>query len=385
MAPQHELPIEEAPVPRAPWYRVNPTVHTALYMIAWIVSSNSTVLFNKWIIHTAGFDYPILLTGWHLLFASVVTQILAHTTKLLDSRHELPINRRFYLRTILPIGIVSSGSLVCANVVYEYLSVAFIQMLKAGSPAVVLFVSWIWAVATPTVGMVANIAVIVSGVAMASAGEIAISWTGFAYQAAGLVFEAVRVVMLQVMLGGEGMNMDPLVCLYYTAPVCAVVNITMALALELPRFQPDIVMSVGPHILLANAAVGFTVNFTSMVLIGKTSGLVTTLTGIFKNILLIACSTAIWRTEITPIQIGGYSISLLGLIYYALGVDKLMAAWGSLQSRASGGYTLLKESSAPFRLLLGLGMGIMICFISGTLFWWHKGFEMDMSLFSSFG
>ncbi|KAL6353829.1 hypothetical protein LRP88_12823 [Fusarium phalaenopsidis] len=383
MAPQNELPLQEVPVPRAPW--LSPTMHTALYMIAWIVSSNATVIFNKWIIDTAGFDYPILLTGWHLLFASIVTQILAHTTKLLDSRHDLSINRRFYIRTIIPIGIVSSGSLVCANVVYEYLSVAFIQMLKAGSPAVVLFVSWIWAVTTPTVGMIVNIAVIVSGVAMASAGEIAISWTGFAYQGAGLVFEAVRVVMLQVMLGGEGMNMDPLVCLYYTAPVCALVNLTMALAIELPRFQFDTAMSVGPLILLANAAVGFTVNFTSMVLIGKTSGLVTTLTGIFKNILLIACSTAIWRTEITPIQILGYSISLMGLIYYALGVDKLMAAWTSLQTRAAGGYILLKERTTSYRLMIGLSIGIFLCFITGTLFWWQRGFGIDMSLFSSSG
>lgn len=274
-------------------------------------------------------------------------------------------------------------------------------MLKAGSPAVVLFVSWIWAVTTPTVGMVVNIAVIVAGVALASAGEIAISWTGFAYQAAGLVFEAVRVVMLQVMLGGEGMNMDPLVCLYYTAPVCALVNITMALAIELPRFQFDTTMSVGPLILLANAAVGFAVNFTSMVLvsysilifndypanidqIGKTSGLVTTLTGIFKNILLIACSTAIWRTEITPIQIFGYSVSLMGLIYYALGVDKLMAAWTSLQTRAAGGYTLIKERTTSYRLMIGLGIGICICFITGsTLFWWHRGFGIDMSKLSS--
>lgn len=122
-----------------------------------------------------------------------------------------------------------------------------------------------------------------------------------------------------------------------------------------------------------------------MLQIGKTSGLVTTLTGIFKNILLIACSTAIWRTEITPIQILGYSISLMGLVYYALGVDKLMAAWTSLQVRASGGYTLLKERTTSYRLMIGLGMGIFLCFIGATLFWWHRGFEIDVSLLSGAG
>lgn len=35
-----------------------------------------------------------------------------------------------YIRTILPIGIVYSLSLICGNLTYLYLSVAFIQMLK---------------------------------------------------------------------------------------------------------------------------------------------------------------------------------------------------------------------------------------------------------------
>ena len=52
----------------------------------------------------------ILLTCWHLVFATLATQILARTTSLLDSRHSLPIDRSLYLRTILPIGILYSGS-----------------------------------------------------------------------------------------------------------------------------------------------------------------------------------------------------------------------------------------------------------------------------------
>lgn len=31
MAPQNELPLQEVPVPRAPW--LSPTMHTALYMM----------------------------------------------------------------------------------------------------------------------------------------------------------------------------------------------------------------------------------------------------------------------------------------------------------------------------------------------------------------
>lgn len=39
-----------------------------------------------------------------------------------------------YMRAVVPIGLVYSASLVCSNMPYLYLSVAFIQMLKVCSP-----------------------------------------------------------------------------------------------------------------------------------------------------------------------------------------------------------------------------------------------------------
>ena len=59
-----------------------------------------------------------------------MTQVLARTTNLLDGRKTVKMTGRVYLRAIVPIGIFFSLSLICGNVTYLYLSVAFIQMLK---------------------------------------------------------------------------------------------------------------------------------------------------------------------------------------------------------------------------------------------------------------
>lgn len=75
----------------------------------------------------------IILTTWHLAFASLMTQILARTTTLLDSRKTVKMTGRIYLRAIVPIGFFFSLSLICGNKAYLYLSVAFIQMLKVKS------------------------------------------------------------------------------------------------------------------------------------------------------------------------------------------------------------------------------------------------------------
>ena len=42
---------------------------------------------------------------------------------------------RVYMRAIVPIGVLYSASLVCSNLVYLYLSVAFTQMLKVWPPS----------------------------------------------------------------------------------------------------------------------------------------------------------------------------------------------------------------------------------------------------------
>lgn len=171
------------------------------------------------------------------------------------------------MRTILPIGLLYSGSLVCSNLVYLYLSVAFIQMLKAVSPVAVLFASWAWGVTDPSLSRFINILFIVAGVAIASAGEVQFSLIGFLFQLAGTGFEAVRLVMIQVMLSGEGLKMDPLVGLYYYAPVCAVMNIFVAWASEVPHFEWDHLWDVGFGMLFLNAGFAFMLNIASVFLV----------------------------------------------------------------------------------------------------------------------
>lgn len=77
--------------------------------------------------------------------------------------------------------------------------------------------------------------------------------------------------------------------------------------------------------------------------IGKTSGLVMTLTGIFKSILLVVVSVLIWSTQITLLQTVGYTIALAGLTYYSLGYDQLASigtatlAWLNESIPSNGG------------------------------------------------
>jgi drug/metabolite transporter (DMT)-like permease len=199
----------------------------------------------------------------------VATQILARSTRMLDSRKSIKMTGRIYLRAVVPIGVLYSGSLVCSNLVYLYLSVPFIQMLKAAAPVAVLFTSWAWGLKEPSMRSFLNILLIVFGVILASLGEIEFSWLGFIFQVGGIVFEAMRIVMVEVLLRGEGeiQKMDPLVSLYYYAPVCAVMNSIVALLTEAGTFKSEDLWRTGVSMLVLNAAVAFMLNVSSVFLV----------------------------------------------------------------------------------------------------------------------
>lgn len=196
--------------------------------------------------------------------------MLARTTNLLDSRKQIPLTGRLYMRAIVPIGLCYTASLVCSNLTYLYLTVAFIQMLKAAAPVAVLFVAWMWGVDNPTLRRVLNVCIIVLGVVLASVGELSFSWIGVMYQVGGIVFEAMRLVMVQVLLseekgdGRKGASMDPLVGLYYYAPVCAVMNCFVAALVEWPYFDPADIGRAGWGMLFLSGAVAFMLNVSSV-------------------------------------------------------------------------------------------------------------------------
>lgn len=343
-----------------------PSLHPAVYVAVWIGLSSSVILFNKWILFSLEFPFPIFLTTWHLIFATIATQVLARTSTLLDGRHTVKMTGRIYLRAIVPIGFFFSLSLICGNKAYLYLSVSFIQMLKATTPVAVLLAGWGLGIDSPNLRVLGNVSFIVIGVIIASYGEIAFNLIGFLYQIIGIVFEAIRLVMVQRLLSSAEFKMDPLVSLYYFAPVCAGMNFVMFLIFEGSKLGLSDIARVGIFTLLANAMVAFGLNVSVVFLIGKTSSLVLTLCGVLKDILLVVASVVIWADPLSGLQMFGYSIALGGLVYYKLGADKLRETYVKLRNDGTVAWRNFGDTYPALRkatligatvifLLLGLG------------------------------
>ncbi|KAL0940784.1 DUF250 domain membrane protein [Colletotrichum truncatum] len=304
------------------------SIHPVFYVVVWISLSSSVILFNKWILDTLKFRYPVILTTYHLTFATIMTQILARWTHVLDGRKSVKMTGRVYVRAIVPIGAFFSLSLICGNLTYLYLSVAFIQMLKATTPVAVLLSGWALGVSQPNLKVFLNVSVIVVGVIIASVGEIKFVWIGVIYQIGGVIFEALRLTMVQRLLSSADYKMDPLVSVYYFAPVCAVMNLAVALVWEIPKVTMVEVHHVGLFTFFLNGLCAFLLNVSVVFLIGKTSSLVLTLCGVLKDVMLVVASMMIWNTQVTGLQFFGYSIALGGMVYYKLGYEQIKGYMG---------------------------------------------------------
>lgn len=200
--------------------------------------------------------------------------------------------------------------------------------------------------------------VIVFGVVLASFGEIHFSAAGLLFAVGGLVFESLRIVMVKDLMSDAGADMDPMVSLYYYAPICAVTNLFVAFGAEGRIFQWSDVSRAGIWALALSALVAFFLNVSSVMLVsfhysfrapllareltfpsqlGKTSALILHLCGVLKSIILVIASVLIWDTVISPLQAFGYSIALVGMMFYK-------ATWTELKDGIKGSLASCRSS-----------------------------------------
>ncbi|KAG1800275.1 TPT-domain-containing protein [Suillus plorans] len=328
----------------------------------WIALSSGVIIYNNYIYNTLNFKFPVFLVTWHLTFAAIGTRVLQRTTHLLDGAKDVPVSKDMFLRSILPIGLLFSGSLILSNTAYLYLSVAYIQMLKAFTPVAILLITWATRISEPSRKLLIIVLMISSGVAVTSKGERFFSWIGFVIQAGGVGFEATRLVLIQTLL--HGLKMDPLVSLHLYAPVCALINLcvipftegleplrivwgsiigsyTHAMSavsgeaasnatVSIVGASGELLAAIGeeaapritPFFLLTNALLAFLLNIAAVFLVGAGSGLVLTLAGVLKDVLLVTGSVVIWGGSVGILQALGYSIALCGLVMFKVSGGK---------------------------------------------------------------
>lgn len=293
-------------------------LHLAMTVLAcsgWMGVSSALILVNKHCMSTDGFAFPMALSGLGMAFSGIASTLVCKVFKLVDIKHHM--TSRYYLTRIMPVGLFMALTLYCGNVVYLYLSVAFIQMLKAFTPIVTMVALFIAQLEAPTSRLISAVFLIALGTAVASYGEVSFSLVGVLYMFSSESFEAIRLVMTQMLL--VGLKLHPIEGLMYLAPACSFWLACGVLLVEWPAMQAVNalgLMAARPYLYFSAAALGFAVNTLAYFVIQLSSSLTLKVLGTVKNAGVMWIGVLALHETVTPIQGFGYAVSLVGFFWY---------------------------------------------------------------------
>ena len=154
-------------------------LRAACATLLYLVAGPSLIFLNKHIMVEVGFPYGAFLSLLGVGTSAVVANA-ALALGLAPSEQVAAMTAQFYAARVAPIGLALAGTLVFGNMAYLHNSVAFVQILKAFAPVVLLCLLFCSRLERATPILVASIAVIVAGTVVAVQGELHCSPLGVA-------------------------------------------------------------------------------------------------------------------------------------------------------------------------------------------------------------
>jgi hypothetical protein len=254
-------------------------------------------------------------------------------------------------------------SLVCSNQAAMRLTVSFVQMVKAATPMLVLGVAAWAGTERATLNLIVIVSLMTLGVGIASYGELSFDAVGMALQVAALTVEAFRLQAIQLLMQKVlPRGSSPFAALSFFAPVCFLLLLPWSLLTE-PRALAALAGSQRTQgLLLLNALSALGLNGAVVWLVSFESGPLTlTLAGVLKDVALIVTSVWLFGNRLTLVQLGGYSLALLGLNCYHL----VKAGKGRNEDGSDRAFLSLLREAASDRVALVMAASMVCVFCCG--------------------
>ena len=252
-------------VAAARWWFSPEMLLTVLYTALYLTASPMAIMANKILMKDKGFGYPVLVSALGQTTSAVCATIAVHITgETLDN------GRRIGYKTLGVLGCVSALSLVLGQYPYFYLTVAFIQMLKAFSPAYMIVFLFCLGIEKPSRRVIGCVMGLCLCTAVASAGEVNFSVVGVLFMTAASCSDALRLVIAQKLLNNQ--KMMPFEALVWVSPMCLLFMAPVAVFKELPAAHAAGSIQIlydYPWLFIASGFSGFFVNIASFLLVKR--------------------------------------------------------------------------------------------------------------------
>lgn len=282
---------------------------------AYAVSGPLIIMVNKMIIKDHEFHAPAFVSSMGCIFTGAITHLLSAVGAI--SVKPMGDSKREVILPIVTIGVAAAMSMLLGNKAYIFLDPGFLQMMKAATPALLMFALIAFRIEKISFGVSVCALVMVAGSILAALHTPHINLPGILIQGGSQGCEVLQNVMTQVFL--QKLAFNALDAGYYIAPTTAFCLLVLSWSLERHVLLTDGGSAVISQIpwLCASGCIGMVVNFSSFFVIQFISSLMAKLVVVARSAALVIYLILVWNEAWTPMQLVGYSITLVAFIGYS--------------------------------------------------------------------
>jgi len=281
----------------------------------YILLSSTLIQFNKRLMSPTRFPHAMVLTTLHMVTTCILCNLLYLVRpSMFPSMEKVKDQRRELFKSFVPLGLLFAIGLYGSNQAYLYCSAAFLQFMKEGNIVLVFTISCLAGMAVVTRDKVVNIIWIVGGASIAVVGEVHFVLLGFIFQVISQVGECCKNVMGEWLMKGR-FKLDPLTYTMFMAPVC-LVFLLIGTAVTWDKHTISDMKAMWP-LLLPNACLAFLLNVSISVLIKEVSAMAFILSGLVKDVLIVAASAAVFGEQVVMNQYLGFMVCLSGVFFWS--------------------------------------------------------------------
>lgn len=276
-----------------------------------VVSSVSIVICNKALISSLGFHFATTLTSWHLL----VTYCSLHVAlKLKFFEH-----KAFDRKAVIGFGILNGISIGLLNLSLGFNSVGFYQMTKLAIIPCTVLLETVFLAKNFSRSIQLSLTVLLMGVGIATVTDLQLNALGCVLSLLAILTTCVAQIMTNTIQKKFKVSSTQLLyqsCLYQSATLIITGPFLDKLLTNDDVFAFNYTTQVLVFIIMS-CLISVSVNFSTFLVIGKTSPVTYQVLGHLKTCLVLAFGYMLLHDPFSWRNILGILVAIMGMILYS--------------------------------------------------------------------
>lgn len=276
-----------------------------------VVSSVSIVICNKALMSSLGFIFATTLTSWHLL----VTFCSLHVALLMKLFEHKPFDRK----AVLGFGVLNGISIGLLNLSLGFNSVGFYQMTKLAIIPCTVFLETVFLAKKFSRSIQFSLSILLLGVGIATVTDLQLNLLGSVLSLLAIVTTCVAQIMTNTIQKKFKVSSTQL--LYQSAPYQALTLFVSGPFLDgLLTNQNVFAFNYTPQVLVfivLSCLISVSVNFSTFLVIGKTSPVTYQVLGHLKTCLVLTFGYVLLHDPFSWRNIFGILVAIVGMVLYS--------------------------------------------------------------------